>query len=779
MFTSKPVQLDFSPAQAEHWASHYYGIQAQAKPLVSYDDHNFLLTSEHGVRYIMKISGPNSLLEDIQGQHQLIAHLQEHTSHGPKFPEVMRGSNGQDYQVLSDLGAANSPRYLRVLQYLQGDFLSEVEHSPSLLNNFGSLLGSMGRSLQQLRIPSLENRRSPWNLNYALDCLRHTAAIMEPHYRRLAQYFLQQFSFQVSSHHHQLPQSIIHGDANDQNVLVKGEDINGLIDFGDACYSYRINELAVALPYVMMNKANPLEVAASMVRAYHQENALSPVELEVLYYLINTRLAVSLTMSSLEYSKQPQNEYLVLHQEPVKALMDTMLAQNPQGFAQQMKQSCQMAMAAPMSAQEFLEQRHLHISHTLSVNYQTPLRIYKGAMQYLYEQDGRTFLDGVNNISHVGHCHPKVVEAANKQAAELNTNTRYLYAQLNDYAARICELLPDPLSVVFFVNSGSEANDLALRIARTYTGYDDVMVLDGGYHGNSTATLEASPYKYQSRGGSGKKSYIHQAAMPDLFRGKYRTSEAGSADQYIGDVHDLLRRVIAEKSGIAGFLAESIMSCGGQIVLPSGYLKAVYKMVREVGGLCIADEVQVGFGRVGAHFWGFQSQNVIPDIVTMGKPMGNGHPLAAVVTTPEIAKAFDNGLEYFNSFGGNPVSCAIGMAVLDIIEAESLQKHAQDLGNYILKGWRELQQQYSSIGDVRGMGLFLGLELIKDSQSLEAHPALAAALVDKMYQRGILLSADGPQYNVIKFKPPMVFTKKNAQNLIDCLQTTLSEIERP
>ena len=427
-----------------------------------------------------------------------------------------------------------------------------------------------------------------------------------------------------------------------------------------------------------------------------------------------------------------------------------------------------------LSAEQIRRARAAHIGKSLSISYQHPLKIVRGWMQYLYDEDGRAYLDAVNNVSHVGHSHPRVVKAGQEQMAVLNTNTRYLHDYLVEYAERLCATLPDPLSVCFFVCSGSEANELALRLARTYTQSKDIIVVDAAYHGNTTALVEISPYKFDGPGGTGAPPYVHKVPMPDVYRGMYKGNDALASRHYASYVEETIRQLEQQQGRAGTFICESLLGCGGQIVLPDGYLKEVYRFVRNAGGVCIADEVQVGFGRVGSHFWGFETQGVVPDIVTMGKPIGNGHPLAAVVTTPEIADAFNNGMEYFNTFGGNPVSCAIGMAVLDVIAGEQLQANALRVGDHLINGLRGLMQKYALIGDVRGLGLFVGIELVM-GETLAPAAAQATYIANRMRERGILLSTDGPFHNVLKIKPPMVFTEANANFLVATLDEFLAE----
>ncbi len=426
------------------------------------------------------------------------------------------------------------------------------------------------------------------------------------------------------------------------------------------------------------------------------------------------------------------------------------------------------------SLEDILTARQQHIGKSLSLSYHKPLKIVQGWMQYLYDHLGREYLDTVNNVNHVGHSHPTVVQAAQRQMAVLNTNTRFLHDNLVDYAERLCALFPSPLNVCFFVCSGSEANELALRLARAHTRATDFIVVEGGYHGNTSTLVDISPYKFDGPGGAGAPPNVHTVMMPDPYRGPHRDKQT-AGHLYAQQVHEVVNLIQSNGNRVCAFICESMLSCGGQIILPPEYLAEAYHHVRAAGGVCIADEVQVGFGRLGSHFWGFQTQGVVPDIVTLGKPMGNGHPLAAVVTRPEIAESFANGMEYFNTFGGNPVSCAIGMAVLNIIETEHLQEHALHTGQYFKEQLSQLMKHHALIGDVRGEGLFLGVELVRDGDTLETAGVEASYVSNRMKDLGVLVSTDGPFHNVLKIKPPMVFTQADADRFISVLDQVLGE----
>jgi len=338
----------------------------------------------------------------------------------------------------------------------------------------------------------------------------------------------------------------------------------------------------------------------------------------------------------------------------------------------------------------------------------------------------------------------------------------------------LCATLPEPLDTCFFLNSGSEANELALRLAMTHTGRRDFVVVEGSYHGNTTRLIDISSYKFMGEGGAGKpEPWVHVAPMPDGYRGVHKGHDRAAGVAY----GDEVGRVIAEpKTAIAGFIIEPLLSCGGQIIPPEGYLETAFQHVRVAGGLCIVDEVQVGFGRVGTHFWAFEMQDVIPDIVVMGKPIGNGHPMAAVVTTGEIAESLANGMEFFSTFGGNPVSCAIGLAVLDVMRDEGLQQHALEMGTRLREGLGGLMAEHSLIGEVRGAGLFIGVELVRNRTTLEPTAEEANQLIERLKARGMLLSTDGPLHNVIKIKPPMVLTVDDVDMVVRGFGDELSAI---
>jgi len=421
-------------------------------------------------------------------------------------------------------------------------------------------------------------------------------------------------------------------------------------------------------------------------------------------------------------------------------------------------------------------ERRATFCRSMSIQHEAdPLQIVRGEGTTLFDAEGRAFLDAVNNVPHVGHCHPRVVAAGQQQMGLLNTNTRYLHGGLHRYAESLRARLPEGLDVIYFVCSGSEANELALRIARAAAtpGAEELLVQEHGYHGHTGATVGASHYKFAGRGGFKPAPGVHVVPLPDPIGGLHRGSDSGP--RYVAEVQTLLAGLAAEGRAPFALLAEAIIGCGGQVVPPQGYLKGAFEAVRAAGGLAIADEVQVGFGRVGTHFWAFEEQGARPDIVTMGKPMGNGHPLAAVATTREIADRFAGGMEFFATFGGNHVSAAIGQAVLDVIEDEGLMDRARRAGELFFREMAPLVDRHPIIGDVRGRGLYLGVDLVRDRETRAPAGDAARYVALRMRQRGVLIGTDGPHGNVLKIKPPITFTDDEVRRLVATLDEVLSE----
>jgi len=764
--------MSFSEKEIAGLVKEHYQLDVSVKSLTGEYELNYLLTTPAGSKYIFKVAGDEHGYDFFDAQVKIVHHLSK-TEVADKFFNYIPNKNGQSMTLLQIQGRNY---FLRLLTFLEGEFWMNLKSpSDALKIDLGSLLGKMDKALKDFSHPAM-HRYYLWDINNAADANKKLTCIKDHERRRIAGYFLLQFETVVLPEISSLRHVYAHHDANDTNILVQGDKVTGLIDFSDMVYTTIINNLAVACTYAMMNQDDPLHTATLVVKGYHEAYPLTEQELDLLYYLIAARLCISVTQSAFNASIETNNEHHFISEIPAWDLLYKLIAINPIKAQDSFRKICGVdGVIEDTDYTDLLEQRKEHIGRNLSISYNKKLKIVKSALQYLYDDKGRTFVDCVNNPSHVGHCHPVVVKAMQKQIAILNTNTRYLNDNITEYAKKLTATLPASLSVCYFTNSGSEANDLAIRMSRHFTKQKDIIVLDHAYHGTSTVAIEMSPYKFDGKGGFGKMPWIHKAINPDMYRGphKYYDSEAGK--KYAEDVQRIINELKQEGKAPAVFICETLLGVGGQIPLPPNYLKKVYSYVRAVGGVCIADEVQVGFGRVGDKFWGFELQDVVPDIVVMGKPIGNGHPLAAVVVSNEIADAFNNGMEYFNTFGGNPVSMAAGLAVLDIIEQEEMQQHARTTGNYLMDGLKKLMNKYPLISDVRGHGLFIGAEMVKDKITLEPAVEEINKVVEEMKDRGFLLSTDGPLNNVLKIKPPLVFSKKNAKDMIKNLDDVLAQ----
>ncbi|WP_319453747.1 MULTISPECIES: aminotransferase class III-fold pyridoxal phosphate-dependent enzyme [unclassified Mycobacterium] len=429
-----------------------------------------------------------------------------------------------------------------------------------------------------------------------------------------------------------------------------------------------------------------------------------------------------------------------------------------------------------LSVDQVVAIRRHRLASSQRAYYRAPMNLQRGRDVWLYDENGLAYLDSLNNVTHVGHANPRVAEAARRQTNKLNTNSRFIYEGIATYAEKLVATLPDPLEVVFLVCSGSEANDLAIRIARQVTGRSDIAIIDGAYHGNTGVVTGLSPNRYKGPGGAGAPATTHETMIPDRYRGPYGYDDPQAGFKYGAEAARVIAAMVGSGTPPAAFLAESLMGSAGNIVFGDGYLATAFAAARKAGALCISDEVQVGVGRMGDVFWGFELGGVVPDIVTMGKPLGNGHPLAAVVTTRDVADAFDTGMKYFNTFGGNPVSCAIGSTVLDIVVGDGLQRHANEVGRYFADALRQVQRRHPLIGDVRAQGLYLGVELVRDRATKEPAGAEAFEVTELMKEQGVIVFPNGVHDNVLKIKPPMTFQNGHADLYCDALDRVLSRL---
>jgi 4-aminobutyrate aminotransferase-like enzyme/Ser/Thr protein kinase RdoA (MazF antagonist) len=761
------------PALIAELLAEAYDISGELMPLAGHGE-NYLVTCGDGSRYVLKLCDDEQTPEFLALEHAAAKAI---NSAAPGFlaPETVltaAGAGAAEHSVGPDMLRA------RLLQFIDGDSWNSSAATAARRTDLGRCLAAMADALAGVTA-SVAHRTHRWDLTAASALRAGVSKIKDPRQQALLDQAFLIYEAGAATRFGELPRGLIHGDMNDENILIAGEKVVGVLDFGDAVHNPIVCELAIALSYALLDETQPLAAGAEIIASYHQAHELSVAEAEVLFPLICGRLAVSLVIAADHRTIDPDREAWFATEARAWALIERLVDIDPIFATEALVAGTDLLVFADRSTprDEALARRKRHFCDALSLTYEEPIAFSRGRMQFLMDDRERPFLDMYNNVCHVGHCHPRVVAAGARQMARLNTNSRYILDRMAEYAERLRETMSPTLTHCLFVNSGSEANEMALRLARAHTGREDLLVVDGAYHGHTHTLTKISPYKFMGPGGSGvAEDWVHVIPLADGFRGAHKGQSEETGRAYADEVSEIIEAMPRPPGAL---ITESLLSCGGQVVPPEGYLASVFEHVRAAGGVCIADEVQVGFGRVGACYWGYELSGVIPDIVVLGKPIGNGHPMGAVVTTAEIAQSLaDAGMEVFSTFGGNPVSCEIGMAVMDVVQEEYLQENALRVGTMLRAGLVDLMDRHELIGDVRGIGLFIGIELVEDRATLVPAVAATAALVNGLRQRHILTGIDGPLNNVVKIKPPLVVTEADAEMTIRAVDEVLSQIGR-
>lgn len=776
------MRPDLDIDQVKSVSNDYFDFEAQSvKPLGGYIDQNFLVETAAGEQRLLKAHSRAEAPYVLELQNAVLDHIQGKQL-GFDVPSSFKTKSGAQFaEFETELG--NSDR-IRCLSFIAGELLADFGPLPrGALEEAGALVGKLDKALVDFDHPAASRPDMEWDLANAANIAPLVALIEDSQLRRLADYFFLQFDMHVAPKLRELPRQVSHNDGHRYSLLgrsIKNDIIvTGIIDFGDVLLSHRVCNLSVTVSDLIVGQVDLAKAAAGIVKGYNEVNQLTDSELKLIYHLVGVRLAMYAALAGRASKEDPDNPHPQAKLVDVKKVLRQLIEINPIAWGDTLRSECGLgdkSLSRRKKAEHLTQSRPNFFSSSLYTHYEQPLVLESGAFTYLYDQFGNSFLDCVNNVCQWGHCHPAIVRAAQRQLARLNTNSRYVYEPMSELAERLTATMPEGLDTVFFVNSGSEANDLAARLARAYTGNNNLLVVDRAYHGNSSLSTDISPNRIDRPGRAGLPSHVRSTECPDLYRGKFRDDDPEAGAKYLSDMDDVIEAMKNAGESPAAFFAESLVGTGGQIVFPEGYLKGIYERVRKAGGVCIADEVQVGFGRTGDHMWCFQSQSVVPDIVTMGKPMGNGHPMAAVVTRREIADAFDNGVTYFNTFGGNPVSCATGLAVLNVLEDEGLMENTAHMSARLMHGLETLQARYPCIGDVRGLGLYIGVEIVSDPGQRLPDAKLAKAIVEDAKRQGVLLNTNGYDNNIIKIKPPLIIDERDIDRLLATLQTSLKAL---
>ncbi len=779
---------EISPEQAVDLVRDRYALVGSATPLDSERDRNFRYTADDGREFVLKISNAAESPAVLDFQARALDHIARTAPELP-VPRIEPGSDGELLQAVELTGGRS---HVRLVSYLPGMPVGDVPSTPELRRHLGATLAALGRALQGFFHPAA---RHPllWDVNQTAAVRGLCVHIEERRGRELAERVFARHAAHGTQALGALRAQVIHNDFNPDNVLVsvdETERVSGIIDFGDMVHAPLANDLAVLAAYQVVGRDDVVAVLAEIAAAFHAVRPLEPAEVDLLFHLVQLRLATSVAICAWRAREHPENvDYILGGHAASLRTMEQLEAIDEREATRVLRRALALPAVSGLRGDPgnadgqddgqddgardaaLRERRHSLLGPVLSLTYDEPLHIVRGEGVWLYDAAGRAYLDAYNNVACVGHCHPVVAEAIARQSRTLNTNTRYLHEYILDYAERLGARLPGELSVCFFVCTGSEANDLAWQMAQAVTGGDGAIVSRNAYHGNTTAVAAFSPEELPERR---TPDWVATVPAPDVYNGPFRGEDA--AARYAGKLDEAIASLADRGHRPAAFFVDTIWSSDGIFAAPAGYLADAWQRVRAAGGVCVADEVQAGFARTGDHFWGFELQGVVPDIVTLGKPMGNGHPLAAVITTPDIAGRFAGESEYFNTFGGNPVSCAAGLAVLDVLEHEALQENARSTGWYLREGLRELQSRHAAIGDVRGAGLFAGVELVRGRESREPGPGVARAVMNGMRREGVLVGRTGLADNVLKIRPPLVFSRQHADRLVEAMDRVLAGV---
>ncbi len=736
-----------------------WGIAGAPQDVGGDRDQNLVVTSADDTRYLVKIAQAGEAPGVLDLQLATLLHIAEQAPELP-VPRVIRTRGGACTHALPADGGGE--HILRVFSYLPGRPILDTAHPPRLMHAIGQLLARVDCALQGFFHPHAGHAML-WDPRQAPAVRACTADIADDGRRRTIEDVIDAFCSDVLPQLDGLPAQIIHGDATAENVLVGGDPpgVAGLIDFGDVLHAPRAIELAVAMVDTTWGLDDPWPTACELAAGYDEVLALTDDEVAVLYDIARVRLAAcAAIMATRERHRAEGAGSMAALVEPGWRQLNALNALGPRAAHEQLRRALRLPVgrgtSVPATA-SLLERRQQALMPGLELFYpDDPVHVERGSGAWLFDSAGERYLDCYNNVPQVGHAHPHVNRAVARQTATLNTHTRYVFSSIIEYAEALAARLPGDLGVALFVNSGSEAIDLAWQIARHYTGHDGALVTAHAYHGNTEAGAALSPYSQPAAHVAGLSVATEHDAPPP-----------GS------DPDEAIAGLAAAGHRPAAFFVDPSLSSDGILDPAPGHLAHVSKRVRAAGGLCIADEVQSGFGRMGT-WWGFEARGFTPDIVTMGKPMANGYPMGAVLTTPDIITPFADNTDYFSTFGGNPVACMAGLAVLDVIEREHLRARAEQVGARLRAELRALQSRHPMIGEVRGLGLFIGVAIVDPDAG--GAPTSARHIALALRQRGVLVGLEGPHKNVLKIRPPLLFTHEHADLLVAHLDAALAEL---
>lgn len=747
-------------------AQRAFGIRGSLSPLRSERDQNVRITADGGSDYLLKISNRADDRAVVELQTLAIEHV---ARQDPSLP-VMRLVPASDGAPWAEVEDGHGGRLLaRMFSFLPGGIVPSKGLEPEAVRRFGATVARMGLALRGFFHPAA-GYEILWDLKHAPRLRSLLGSVPDADRRALAERVIDRFDERVAPALPGLRAQVIHNDLTVDNVLLDQDHrVSGIVDFGDLTHTALVCDLAVAVASLIWEQPDPLEGAEHAVRGYLDVATLEDEEVALLGDLVAARMTAWGVIAAWRGARYPENvDYITAGDDLAWDLLARFDGMGMDEVARRFEDACSRATLPYRAATSGdLLRRRLSVMRRSPLTYDRPVHLVRGEGVWMFDPDGRRNLDAYNNVPVVGHGHRRVAEAIARQARRLNTNTRYLHEAPVELAERLVATMPG-MDAVLFVNSGSEANDLAWRLARAATGRRGALVTEWAYHGLTEATAALSPEEWAKLE---RPDHVELLAPPDGFRGPHRREERGWVDRYVALAREAIERLAERGAPLAAAVIDPALTSDGILLPPPEYLRGLAEAVRVAGGLLVADEVQAGHGRFGTGLWSFQASAIEPDIVTLGKPMGNGHPVAAVVTRSDIVEALPSEVEPFSTFGGNPVSCAAALAVLDVIEDEGLITNAAEVGAYL--GQRLEALTAPPVGEVRGRGLMFGVDLVRDRETREPAGTEAGAAINAMRARGILIGRAGPEENVLKIRPPLVFGRQHADMLVEALERVL------
>jgi 4-aminobutyrate aminotransferase-like enzyme/aminoglycoside phosphotransferase (APT) family kinase protein len=769
MFDSlQPPDVPLDVLQA--FALRHYGLKGSWKRLNGERDQNYLVAEESGASWLFKVCNPHEGFAIAECQVAALEHISK-TDHELPVPQVRRTLDGQP---LIHLAWRETEYCGMLLSYLEGETFPEEPVPSELLYQMGQIVARLGKSLRGFVHPAPAARQLAWDHRQAPKLLTQVS-LLSLGSQAKAHDILTRFISETMPQLGRLRAQIIHGDVHPQNSLLKEGKISGIIDFGDMIHGALVQDVSNLIADFIEPGADNRNIMFELVRGYCSITPLEEEEVAVLLPLIQVRLLMTpiiLKMRTAGDATQVSYQHLEQRCFPLIDEIENTCA----ALIHVLRRGAALSPPRPQAVAtvpELLKRRQSLMGKRPYLFYDQPLHIIEGKGMWLTASDGRKYLDCYNNVAHVGHCHPYVTEAISRQARTLNTNTRYLTDQAMDYAERITATLDKSLSAVIYVNSGSEANDVAWRMAKAWTGKSGGIAMEFAYHGITDAIDYFSPSNWLA---DWVAPHIRLLPPPDDYRGPYKRGEANLAERYAALGALKISELAQSSYGVAAGMVDSAFMTNGMLEAPAGYMANIVNKLRAEGGLFIADEVQSGFGRMGTAMWGHQHHGVVPDFVTLGKPSGNGHPIGVVITRPEILDHFTKSAPFFSTFGGNNVSCAAGLAVLDVMADEDLIGNARSTGEYFKSLLFALKRKHPIIGDVRGTGLALGIELVRDPGTLEPASKETKKLINLVRDEGVLIGSEGVHGNILKVRPPIVISNENVEYAAAAIDQALTNL---